>query len=161
MGADILNVKGSAKEAGAEVQTGGKTFKCAYYDDSSPAAAHIVKGSLVLIGPDYGSTLYNPKVAVVATTSIHHEFGVALADLTEAGWYWFQTKGDIDTLCVEGTTDIGIGDALKPVNGENYAVVDHATVLTASAVAVAKEAFTTNGESTIEAYLLGRRATVA
>lgn len=162
---EILPIYGSEDDAGLEKWIGKTKYKCAYYDGSSPVEAHMVKGSLCVLGPDYAATSLadskNPYCAPVTTSAVYREFGVTTATLTEAGWYWFAIEGEIDTLCVEGTTDIGVGDTLKPVNNENYAVQDHATTMTASAVAVAREAFTTNGEGTIAAYLLGFKATVA
>jgi len=134
----------------------GREFVWAYYDVSDPAAAHIQAGSVVMLYQDVGGTNnYDPKVAAVTSAGILvEEHCVTLAALTAAGWYWFQTKG-LCTAKVEGTVAITIGDFLKPVNGQDYLVLDHATVRTLSGMAKATTAYAVAAESTAVVNLLG------
>jgi hypothetical protein len=135
------------------------------------ALTTLVKGGCVALETDTGDAAgQNPRAVVPATSSIHLLHGVAAETVTAAGGIWVQTYGRCTYARVDGATDVGINDPLKPVNTKQYLAQDHADTGTASmfaiaesveADAIAAQVDTTNGDADKTIFILGRRCTVA
>lgn len=87
---------------------------------------------------------YHYEVTQVATANLNILAGVAMGAIPASGYGWVQIYGVCETACIEGTTDIVLGDALKGVNGEVHLVKDQAigTEATYARHMVALEAYT-------------------
>jgi hypothetical protein len=135
------------------------------------ALTSLVKGGTVAINQDTGDAAgQNPRATVPATSSVANRFGVAAETVTAAGGIWVQTYGRCTYARVDGGTDVGINDPLKPVNAKQYLTQDHADTGTASmfavaesveADAVAAQTDTTNGDADKTIFILGELCTVA
>lgn len=144
----------------------GREFVYAY-----TALTTLVKGGVVALEQDTGDTAgLNPRATVPATSNVDTLFGIAAETVTAAGGIWVQTYGRCTYARVDGATDVGINDPLKPVNTKQYLAQDHADTGTASMFAIAEEAETdaiaaqtdtTNGDADKTIFILGRRCTVA
>lgn len=87
-----------------------------------------------------------------ATANLNLLAGIWVGAPAASGYGWIQTKGYNDTINVEGTTDIVLGDSLKGSNGQFYLVHDAAVGTVAAypnAHVIALAGFTTNSTGTI------------
>jgi hypothetical protein len=135
------------------------------------ALTSLRKGSCVCISLDSGDAAgQNPRAVLPATSAVPNQFGICAETIAVAGGIWVQVYGRCPHAIVDGTTDVGINDPLKPVNGAHNLVIDHTDTGTASMVAFAEEAETstltvqgdaTYGLSDNTVFLLNRLATVA
>jgi hypothetical protein len=151
---DILRTLGFAQEAGTRMWLGAKQYICAYWDGATPAA--IAAGSIWALSYDTGANARCPIVIAPVMRTHRQTIVVAPKDLpVAAGWYWFQIRGECNTLCDGGTTDIGIGDYLQIASGAAVLTVDHATVQSYRSVAVAKVAYTSGTAALKSVYLIG------
>lgn len=122
------------------IDTNGKIYKFVKNNHSVAAAI----GDLAVVDLTNNSSA---EVKQPTTATLNLLAGVHVATIPAAGYGWLQIYGDNDSTLVEGTTDIVLGDSLKAVNAQNYAVKDAATG-TESTYArhlLAREGFTTNG----------------
>lgn len=87
------------------------------------------------------TTVFRPTTATLNLMA-----GVAMGAIPAAGWGWIQTWGNNDSTNIEGTTDVVLGDSLKAVDAQLYAVKDQAigTEATYARHLLAREAYTTN-----------------
>lgn len=144
----------------------GREFVYAY-----TALTSLLKGGCVALELDTGDAAgQNPRAVVPTTSAIVNLHGIAAETVTTAGGIWVQTYGRCTYARVDGATDVGINDPLKPVNTTQYLTQDHADTGTAAMFAVAEEAETvaiaaqtdtTNGDADNTIFILGRRCTVA
>ena len=150
---------------------GGKFIYC------YTALTTLHQGSVVTISTDTGDTAgLNPRAVLPTTTSVYNQYGICAETKAAAGGIWVQVGGRCTHSIVDGTTDVGINDPLKPSNGSHALVNDHADTGTASMVAIAESAetdtLTVQGDATYggqgaspqtwnTVYLLDRWATVA
>lgn len=58
------------------------------------------------------------------TMYITHMAGVCMGAIPASGAGWIQIWGFSDSVLVEGTTDVAIGDSLKMVTAQDYVVKD-------------------------------------
>lgn len=138
--------------AGARKVEGNREFLYAYC-----AAAETI-GTVRVITYD-GDEEYNPTAGTPATSSVYQIIGVATKTTTEAGFQWYQVKGDAEAL-VEGTTDVAKDDFLEVLNTETSFKKD-ATSRSTNSVAIAQEAQTSNSSVLTNVYLLGERVIIA
>lgn len=145
---------------GQEVQwQDGRKFIYAYFDAGTLSPATAARGSVLVVSYDTGSNKRHPIMIGVATSAIYRKVGVAMAAITAAGWYWFQTAGDAQVLCDGTPTDITVGLFLECLNNTDSLIVDGSPGTTRSvlSIAVAKEAYATNAEAVKNVWLIGDR----
>lgn len=122
-----------------------------------PAAK--AKGEFQVIQHD-GDETFSPKVGDAATLAVYQEVGVVLEAHAAAGYGWVRVEGIVEAL-VDGTTDVAKDDYLEVLNTAISAVKD-GTARSVNSVAIANEAQTTAGSTTLATVtLLGGRALIA
>lgn len=89
------------------------------------------------------------------STGIGSMAGVAMGVIPASGFGWIQIRGDNDSVLLEGTAAIAVGDRLKGVSGQSYAVKDAAYTATASYpnYLVGREAYAVASAALKKAYI--------
>lgn len=90
------------------------------------------------------------EVNRMTTATLNMLAGVAVGAIPASGYGWIQIEGDNDTILMEGTSAIAIGDSLKGVNAQLYLVKDAATGTEATYArhVIAREAYNTGSAAT-------------
>lgn len=94
-----------------------------------------------------------------ANTGINLMAGVCMGAIPASGGRgWIQTYGYNDTVLIESTTDVAIGDSLKGSSGKDYVIQDQAIGTEASYARhiVALAAATANSAATAAGFILCR-----
>ena len=126
----VKNVQGSAITVGESV--------CYILSDD----AHLVDADDV-----------EAKVLQPTTGNLHRLAGIVVAaSVADDEFCWILVQGYHGAICVEGTTDISVGDDLKGETATNYLVKGAGVGVAATYRnhVVALEAFATNAEGTIK-----------
>lgn len=107
-----------------------------------------------VVSYDYSGGL-NTTVFDGATAALHAMAGVAMGAIPAAGYGWIQYHGVNSSINTEGTTDIALGDVLKAVDSQVYAVKDQSagTESTYQSHIRALVAYTTNSAALKKGFI--------
>jgi len=97
---------------------------------------------------------------MATTAAAVYEVGVPQGASTAVpGWYWVVVEGAC-TARVEGASAVANGAFLKAVNAGTGLILDHATVPTANAAAIARQAVPANTPTAARVHLIGGRVPI-
>lgn len=112
---------GSIREDNTTLLVGTKRFKRMY----NPTGGTLAANTIVMEMPD-AATYAGNEIDAANTDNLNYMAGVVDVAIPTLSWGEVQIGGYRTLISVESTTDIVIGDSLKGVNGQTYAVKDQA-----------------------------------
>lgn len=86
----------------------------------------LVANTIIMEKPDATANYEGLELDAPAIDNLNFMKGVVDAAIANGEWGYVQTEGYRSAVSVNSTTDIAVGDSLKGVDGQTYAVKDAA-----------------------------------